>query len=97
MVIQSGGGERVVTAEDYFVGPGIDITADDGAAAGRAADGDPDSGDVGGGAVLLREGARPAGVGLPAGERGVGDQGVGGTRFRRRGSWSGRWRRGRCG
>ena len=51
--------------------------ADDGAAAGRAADGDPDSGDVGGGAVLLREGARPAGVGLPAGERGVGDEGVG--------------------
>ena len=69
------GGERVVEAEDYFVGPGDRHHADDGAAAGRTADGDPDSGDVGGGAVLLREGARPAGVGLPAGERGVGDEG----------------------
>ena len=77
MVIRSVGGERVVPAEEYFVGPGINITADDGAAAGRAADGDPDSGDVGRGAVLLREGAGPAGVGLPAGERGVGDEDVG--------------------
>ena len=76
--------------------PGHRHHADDGAAAGRAADGDPDSGDVGGRAVLLREGARPAGVGLPAGERRVGDQGerrhIGGCGWR-----SARWRRGRCG
>ena len=76
MVIRrAGGGERVVPAEEYFVGPGHGHHADDGAAAGGAADGDSDSGDVGGGAVLLREGAGPAGVGLPAGERGVGDEG----------------------
>ena len=50
--------------------------AHDGAAAGRAADGDPDSGHVGGRAVLLREGPRPPGVGLPAGERRGGDEGV---------------------
>src|SRR5581483_9447964 len=49
--------------------PGDRHHADDGAAAGRGADVDPHSGDVGGRAVLLREGARPAGVGLPAGQR----------------------------
>ena len=94
---RAGGGERVVDAEDYFVGPGAGHHADDGAAAGGAADGDPAAGDVGGGAVLLREGAGPAGVGLPAGERGVGDEGVG--RDDRDGcGWRwGRWRRGRCG
>ena len=59
MVIQSARGERVVAAEDYFIGPGHRHHADDGAAARRAADGDPDSGDVGRRAVLLREGARP--------------------------------------
>ena len=40
--------------------PGHRHHADDGAGAGRAADGDPHSGDVGGRAVLLREGPRPA-------------------------------------
>ena len=97
MVIRSVGGERVVPAEEYFVGPDDRHHADDGAAAGRAADGDPDPGDVGGGAVLLREGAGPAGVGLPAGERGVGDEGVGGHDSGGCGSRWGRWRRGRCG
>ena len=82
LVIRSASGERVVKAEDYFVGPGDRHHADDGAAAGRTADGDPDSGDVGGGAVLLREGARPQRVGLPAGERGVGDEVLGERRFR---------------
>ena len=77
MVIRSASGERVVNAEDYFIGPAIDITRMNVLRAGRAADGDPDSGDVGGRAVLLREGARPAGVGLPAGQRRVGDEGLG--------------------
>ena len=38
MVIRSRDGERVVPAEDYFVGPGIDITRMTVLAAGRAAD-----------------------------------------------------------
>ena len=98
MVIRrAGGGERVVPAEEYFIGPAPGHHADDGAAAGRAADGDSDSGDLGGGAVLLREGARPARVGLPAGERGVGDEGERRRRSSRCGWWSGRWRRRRCG
>ncbi len=71
--------------------------ADDGAAAGRAADGDSDSVDVGGRAVLLREGARPAGVGLPAGERGLGDEGERRDDSGRCGWRSARWRRRRCG
>ena len=42
---------------------------------------DAGAGGVGGGAVLLREGAGPAGVGLPAGERGVGaDRALGSRR-----------------
>ena len=49
--------------------------AHDGAPAGRAADRHPHPGHVGGRALLLREGARPPGVGLPAGQRGVRDQG----------------------
>ena len=97
MVIRSrgrragGGGGRLLR------GAGDRHHADDGAAAGRTADGDPDSGDVGGGAVLLREGAGPAGVGLPAGERGVGDEGVRAGRSSSCGSRWARWRRRRCG
>ena len=97
MVIRSASGERVVKAEDYFVGPGDRHHADERAAAGRTADGDPHSGDVGGRAVLLREGARPPGVGLPAGQRRVGDQVQRRQRSSRRGSRWARWRRGRCG
>ena len=97
MVITSVGGRAGGAGGGVFRRAGHQHHADDGAAAGGTADGDPDSGDVGGGAVLLREGAGPAGVGLPAGERGVGDEGERGRRFRRRGSRSGRWRRGRCG
>jgi CO/xanthine dehydrogenase FAD-binding subunit len=77
MVIKRGGGGTDGAGGGVLRGAGPQHHADDGAAAGRAADGDPDSGDVGRGAVLFREGAGPAGVGLPAGERGVGDQGVG--------------------
>ena len=83
MVIRTPKGERVVDAEDYFIGPGIDITRMNVLQPGRAADGDSHSGDLGGRAVLLREGARPARVGLPAGERGVGDEGCRATRFER--------------
>ena len=76
MVIRrAGGGERVVPAEEYFVGPGQDITRMTVLRPGELLTAIRHSGDVGGGAVLLREGARPAGVGLPAGERGVGDEG----------------------
>ena len=61
------------TAEDYFIGPGIDITRMTVLQPGELLTAIRIPGDVGGRAVLLREGARPAGVGLPAGERGVGD------------------------
>ena len=77
LVIRSASGERTMKAEDYFVGPAIDIMRMTVLRAGRTADDDPDSGDVGGGTVLLREGARPQRVGLPAGERGLGDQVLG--------------------
>ena len=53
MVIRRGSRERVVEAEDYFVGAGGGHHADVGARARGPADGDPDPGDVGGGAVLL--------------------------------------------
>ena len=53
-------------------------------------------GDVGRSAVLLREGARPPGVGLPAGQRGVGDGHVGRDDPEHARSWSTAWRRGRC-
>jgi xanthine dehydrogenase YagS FAD-binding subunit len=64
MVVRSARGERVVSAEDYFVGPGIDIT--------RMTVLYP--GDVGGRAVLLREGPRPSGLGLSARQCRVGHQ-----------------------
>ena len=69
--------------------------AHDRAAARRAAHGHSHSRDLGGRALLLREGARSAGVGLPAGERGIGDQGrrqpdCGGTHRRRRRRGDGR-------
>src|ERR1700682_1441372 len=69
----AGGGRGAV-----FRGAGDRDHADDGAAAGGTADGDPDPGDVGGRAVLLREGARPAGVGFSGGQPGGGGGGVGG-------------------
>ena len=73
-VMQTPKGERVVDAEDYFVGPGDRHHAAEHSAAGRSADGDSHSRDVGGREVLLREGARPQRVGFPADERGVGDE-----------------------
>ena len=61
MVVRGPKGERVVNAEER-------------AGAERTAGRDPHPVDDGGSAVLLREGARPAGVGLPAGQRRRGDQ-----------------------
>ena len=73
MVIRNRRGERIVDAEDYFVGPGTDIT--------RMTVLEP--GDllttirmpcrVGRRAVLLREGPRPQRLGFRARERRVGD------------------------
>ena len=73
MVIRSARGERVVEAEDFFIGPRYGHHADDGSGPRRAADGDSNSGNVGRRAVLLREGARSECVGLPAAECGGGD------------------------
>ena len=53
-------------------------------AAGRSAHGDPHSGDLGGSAVLFREGSRPQRVGLRAAERGLGHEGVGRHRSKTR-------------
>ena len=77
MVIRNSSGERVVSAEEFFIGPAIDITRMTVHRAWRPADLDPRPGHLGGREVLLREGPRPPGVGLPAGERRVGGQGVG--------------------
>ena len=81
MVVRTPKGERVVDAEDYFVGPDIDITRMTVLQPGRSADGDSYSGHLGGRAVLFREGARPEGVGLSAGERGLGDGSCRATRL----------------
>ncbi len=48
-------------------------------------------------ALLFREGPRPRGVGLPAGERRLGDQDERQAASRARDSRSAQWRRGRCG
>ena len=78
-VVQTPKGERVVDAEDYFVGPEHGHHANQYSAAGRSADGDSDSCDVGGRKVLFRKSARPQCVGFSADECGVGDQVVGNT------------------
>ena len=97
MVMRGPKGERVVPAEEYWIGPGDRHHAHEHAAAGRAADGDPHSGDDGGRAVLFREGARSPGVGLPAGQRRVGDESCRRQHRRGRGSSSTRSRRRRGG
>ena len=74
MVIRGPSGERVVNAEDYWIGPGIDITRMNVLAPNELLTAIRIPGDVGRRAVLLREGARPPGVGLPARQRRVGDQ-----------------------
>ena len=72
MVIRNSGGERVVPAEEFFIGPSVDITRMTVMEPGDLLDLDPHSGHVGGREVLLREGSRSPGVGLPARQRRVG-------------------------
>ena len=72
MVIRNAQGERVVNAEDYFIGPATDITRMTVLKPGRPADGDPHPRHLGGRAVLFRESPRPRGLGLPAGEHRLG-------------------------
>ena len=74
MVIRSARGERVVEAEDFFIGPGTDITRMTVLAPDELLTAIRIPADVGRRAVLLREGARSQRVGLPAVERGVGDE-----------------------
>ena len=78
-VVQTPKGERVVDAEDYFIGPEIDITRMNILRARRSADGDSHSVHVGGREVLFREGARPQRVGFSADERGLGDEAAAAT------------------
>ena len=77
MVIRGRDGERIVPAEDYFVGPGSRHHADDGAPHGRAADVHPVARIMGRRAFLLRESRRPECVGLPSRERRGGGGDVG--------------------
>ena len=72
MVIRNVKGERVVERRGLFHRARHRHHAHDRAAAGRPADGDPHSGDLGGRAVLLRESSRPSSVGFPAGQHRVG-------------------------
>ena len=74
MVIRGPKGERVVDAEDYWIGPGIDITRMNVLQPNELLTAIRIPSTMGGRAVLLREGARPPGVGLPAGQRRVGDR-----------------------
>ena len=76
--------------------PGDRHHADDGPGAGRAADGDSDSVDVGRRAVLLRESPRPERLGLPAAQRGVGGHVLGPDTSSASAWWSTPRRRGRC-
>ena len=74
MVIRGPKGERVVNAEDYWIGPGIDITRMNVLAPNELLAAIRIPATMAGRAVLLREGARSPGVGLPARQRRVGDQ-----------------------
>ena len=74
MVIRGPKGERVVPAEDYWIGPGIDITQMNVLEPGELLIAIRIPATMGRRPVLLREGARPPGVGLPARQRRGGDQ-----------------------
>jgi len=67
MVIRNQEGERVVDAENYFIGPGIDITRMTALQPGDLLTPSA-SRTPGRGAVLLREGCRSEGLDFPAGE-----------------------------
>ena len=75
MVIRRRGAERVVEAADYFLGPDIDITRMTVLQPGELLTAIRIPATWAGRALLLREGPRPPGVGLPAGQRRLGDQG----------------------
>ena len=76
-VIRTAKGERIVDAEDYFIGPDIDITRLHILKRRRSADRYSYSVCVGRCAILFRESARPKRMGLSAVERGLGDGGIG--------------------
>ncbi len=80
-VVQTPKGERVVDAEDYFVGPEIDITRMNILAARLSADGHSHSLHLGGRAILFRKSARPERLGLPSDECGLGDGACRATRL----------------
>ena len=73
-VIRTSKGERVVDAEDYFIGPDHRHYPPDDPAAGGSADGDPHSGRVGRRAILFRKGARPECVGFRSVECRLGNE-----------------------
>jgi len=72
-VMRTPKGERVVDAEDYFIGPEIDITRLHILKPGDLAHGDSYSVHVGRRPILLREGPGQKRVGFSAVERGLGD------------------------
>ena len=75
LVIRTPKGERVVNAEDYFIGPGTDITRMNILRPGDLLTAIRLPATWAGTQILLREGARPKRVGFSAGERGVGHGG----------------------
>ena len=97
MVIRRTGGERVVEAEDYFIGPGTDITRMTVLAVGELLTAIRIPGTFAGARFYFEKVARPERVGLPAGERGLGDAPRAAARCRRSGSRPTAWRRVRGG
>ncbi len=73
MVLRGPKGERIVPAEQYLDRPRHRHHPHEHPAAGRSPHRDPHPVDDGGSAVLFREGARSPGMGLPAGQRRLGD------------------------
>ena len=78
-VIRTPKGERVISAEDYFVGPDIDITRLNILQPGDLLTSIRIPGDMGRRAVLFREDPRPARLGFSAAQRGLGDDVLGRT------------------
>ena len=83
MVVLGRGGEKVVKAEEFFIGPAVDITRMTVLRPGEMLTAIRLAGGVGGRALLLREGARPPELGLRAGVGGGRDEGRGWHRPRR--------------
>ena len=74
VVIRRLGGERVVSAREYFVGPSYRHHPPHGLGAGRTAHGHSHPRDVGRRRVLFRKGSRSSGVGFSARQYRVGSQ-----------------------